>query len=203
MVFYAVVKFTFLYNDILSLERMAEKSAKNIFDSINQSKNVKFEKFIYGLGIKEVGETTARTLSINFSSIKNFMSAKKNDLENIKDIGPVVSENILEFFSKKENINIVNKLIKYGLKVSYITQNTKGKQMNRSFVITGTFKNFTREELKQALLEKGISVSDTITKNTVALIVGEKPGSKYKKALDLGIDIISSDKLVKLLSKFH
>ena len=75
--------------------------------------------------------------------------------------------------------------------------------MNRSFVITGTFKNFTREELKQALLEKGISVSDTITKNTVALIVGEKPGSKYKKALDLGIDIISSDKLVKLLSKFH
>ena len=131
------------------------------------------------------------------------MCAKKNDLENIKDIGPVVSENILEFFSKKENINIVNKLIKYGLKVSYMTQNTKGKQMNRSFVITGTFKNFTREELKQALLEKGISVSDTITKNTVALIVGEKPGSKYKKALDLGIDIISSDKLVKLLSKFH
>lgn len=195
--------FSLSYNDILSLDRMAEKSAKNIFDSINQSKNVKFEKFIYGLGIKEVGETTARTLSINFSSIKNFMCAKKNDLENIKDIGPVVSENILEFFSKKENINIVNKLIKYGLKVSYMTQNTKGKQMNRSFVITGTFKNFTREELKQALLEKGISVSDTITKNTVALIVGEKPGSKYKKALDLGIDIISSDKLVKLLSKFH
>ena len=195
--------FSLSYEDILSLERMAEKSAKNIFNSIHKSKDTKFEKFIYALGIKEVGETIARILSENFQTIDYLIKANRDDLENIKDIGPIVSDNILEFFSHKTNVNMVNKLIKNGLKINYIKQKVKNKNQNNSYVITGTFENFTREELKQALLEKGASVSNSISIKTTALIAGKNPGSKYKKALDLNIDIIKSDGLFKLLSEFH
>ena len=195
--------FSLSHSDILSLDRMAEKSAKNIFNSINKSKNARFEKFIYGLGIKEVGETTARVLSMNFSSVEFLTNTDRSNLEKIKDIGPIVSENILEFFSNKENTKMVNKLLKHGLKINYIGQNTKGEYTNDSYVITGTFENFTREELRQVLLKKGASVSNTISKKTTALIAGENPGSKYKKALNLNIDIIDSDGLIKLLSESH
>tara|TARA_B100001179_G_scaffold214520_1_gene183929 strand:- start:481 stop:876 length:396 start_codon:yes stop_codon:yes gene_type:complete len=129
------------------------------------------------------------------------MNSRKSDLEGIKDIGPIVSENIFNFFHNKDNIKIINKFIKFNLDILYEKKTYKEKSLNGSFVITGVFENFTREELKEILSEKGASITNTVSKNTTALIVGKNPGSKYQKALDLNIEIININKLVKLLSK--
>jgi len=193
--------FSLTYNDLLGLDRMAEKSAGNIFESINKSKKISFDKFIYALGIKEVGATTAKILSNEFSSIQELMHARKSDLEDIKDIGPIVSENIFNFFQNKDNAKIINKFIKFNLDLLYERKIYKEKSLDGSFVITGVFEKFTREELKEILSEKGASIINTVSKNTTALIVGKNPGSKYQKALDLNIEIIDIKKLVKLLSK--
>ena len=129
------------------------------------------------------------------------MNARKSDLEGIKDIGPIVSENIFNFFQNKDNAKIINKFIKFNLDLLYERKIYKEKSLDGSFVITGVFEKFTREELKEILSEKGASIINTVSKNTTALIVGKNPGSKYQKALDLNIEIIDIKKLVKLLSK--
>ena len=111
--------FSLTYDDILELDRMAEKSAKNIYTSINNSKKIKFDKFIYALGIKEVGLTTAKVLSSKFKSIQSLMNATRDNLERIKDIGPIVSDNIFNFFHDNENKKIIIKFIKLQLNLIY------------------------------------------------------------------------------------
>ena len=182
---------------------MAEKSAKNIYTSINNSKKIKFDKFIYALGIKEVGLTTAKVLSSKFKSIQSLMNATRDNLERIKDIGPIVSDNIFNFFHDNENKKIINKFIKLQLNLIYENKEKKVKELDGSYVITGIFENFSREELKEMLLDRGALVTNTVSKKTKALIVGENPGSKYQKAIDLEIEIIDAQKLVKLLAKSH
>jgi len=195
--------FSLTYDDILELDRMAEKSAKNIYTSINNSKKIKFDKFIYALGIKEVGLTTAKVLSSKFKSIQSLMNATRDNLERIKDIGPIVSDNIFNFFHDNENKKIINKFIKLQLNLIYENKEKKVKELDGSYVITGIFENFSREELKEMLLDRGALVTNTVSKKTKALIVGENPGSKYQKAIDLEIEIIDAQKLVKLLAKSH
>ena len=195
--------YTLRYNDLISLDRMGDLSTNNLLKSIEKSKNVTFDKFIYALGIKEVGETTAKMISSNFKSINKFFKTTNDDLEYIQDIGPIVSKNIIKFILDKKNIENIKNLLKYGVNIEYNLNEKLTNSKNESFVITGTFNNYTRDDLTELLAAKGLLVSNNISKKTSGLIVGDKPGSKYQKALDLKIKIILEKDLIKFLEEFH
>lgn len=184
---------------LLNLDRMALKSSTNLINSINKSKNITFDRFLYSLGIREVGVSTARVLSKSFSTIDILMNADKTELEMINDIGPIVGENIYTFFKLQKNKNNILKLINNGIHIIYqeggITQEYDGM----TFVITGVFENYQRKEIEDGIRSKGGKISSTISKKTYALILGANPGSKYQKALDLNINIIEEGNLPKLL----
>ena len=184
---------------LLNLDRMALKSSTNLINSINKSKNITFDRFLYSLGIREVGVSTARVLSKSFSTIDILMNADKTELEMINDIGPIVGENIYTFFKLQKNKNNILKLINNGIHIIYqeggITQEYDGM----TFVISGVFENYQRKEIEDGIRSKGGKISSTISKKTYALILGANPGSKYKKALDLNINIIEEGSLPRLL----
>ena len=184
---------------LIELDRIALKSSENILSSLERSKSILFDRFIYALGIKEVGLNTAKVLSNNFSSIKSLINSDQEKLEAIKDIGPIVTKNILDFFYIKRNINIINKLIKAGINIEYPKASINKKYLNKTFVITGTFDGYSRDEIIEIISNGGGTISNSVSKNTHALILGDKPGSKYKKAKDLNIEIINEKKLSKLL----
>ena len=184
---------------IKSLERMAEKSSDKLIRSISVSKNTTFDKFIYSLGIKEVGITTAESLAKNYTSIEELMSASKAELCLINDIGEIVAENIYNHFGNKKNQNKINNLIKLGVKIKYARTAIDNKLSGNIYVITGTFKNISRADIESALNKHGAKVTNSVSKKTTALILGANPGSKHEKAKDYNINIISEDDLIKLL----
>ncbi len=185
--------------DMMKLDRLAEKSSKNIIDSINSSKIVDFDRFIYALGIKEVGTTTAKILSKKYNSLNKLMSADKQSLECINDIGPIVGDNIFNFFQLKRNIAIIESLLSSGVTIKYHQTKKNKNIINKKFVITGSFANYTRLELEKIIDNYGGNISNSISKKTNVLIAGNNPGSKYQKALDLGIKIINEKELSKIL----
>ena len=184
---------------LLNLDRMALKSSTNLINSINKSKNISFDRFLYSLGIREVGTSTARVLAKSFSSIKALMNADKTELEMTKDIGPIVGENIYKFFKSLKNKNNISKLIKSGIHIIYDEGSIVQEYNGMTFVVTGVFDNYERNEIENRIRLKGGNISTSISKKTYALILGTNPGSKYKKALDLNIKIIAEDRLSKLL----
>ena len=144
---------------LLNLDRMALKSSTNLINSINKSKNITFDRFLYSLGIREVGVSTARVLSKSFSTIDILMNADKTELEMINDIGPIVGENIYTFFKLQKNKNNILKLINNGIHIIYqevgITQEYDGM----TFVITGVFENYQRKEIEDGIRSKGGNIS--------------------------------------------
>ena len=186
---------------LLSLERMGEKSATNLLQAIEKSKKTTFAKFIYALGIREVGEATALLLADNFSTLDELMIASEEALLALPDVGPVVGQQITAFFNEKANQKIIAAIQKAG--VQWPPKSTpkhtgdlplKGK----SYVITGTL-SLSRDDIKAKLQEKGAKVVDSVSAKTDGVIVGEKPGSKYTKAQTLGIPILGEAELENLL----
>ena len=157
-----------------------------------------FDRLIYALGIKEVGDTTSKVLAKHYKNIRQLFNAKLDELESIKDIGPIVAKNIIEFITEKRNVNIIDRLINGGLSIKYNKSQTNILE-GKIYVITGSFSKYKRDHIKEMLTNKGATVSSSISKNTTALILGDKPGSKLKKAQDLDVEIISEDNLSKLL----
>ena len=192
-----------LYNlvslDFEKLDRVGEKSIKNFLQSIEESKNVSFNKFIYALGIKEVGEASAKSLADSFSDIDKLLKCNNSDLQKIPDIGPIVAENIIKFLNNQDNYNNILKLIKSGINITYNKQTINGS----TAVITGKFDNYSRQEITDKISKLGYRVISTVSKRTNLLICGSKPGSKKNKAENLGIKIIYEDSLSKLLSEVH
>ena len=192
-----------LYNlkitDLMNLDRMALQSSTNIIDSINKTKNVFFDKFIYSLGIREVGVTTAKMLSHHFTNIDDLIDSKKETLESINDVGPIVAENIYRYFRSKQNIKNIKKIFKFGLNIIYEDLMQSAEHSGLKFVITGTFEKYSRLEIEEKIANKGGKVMSSLSKTTSMLLVGKNPGSKYQKALDLNIDIVSEKDLSKLL----
>ena len=184
--------------DILNLERFGEKSAKKLINSINSKKEIPFSKFIYSLGIRQVGEETAKDLSDYFNSIKELKNASCNDLEKIKDIGPVTAENIYNWFHNKKNIEFLEKLEKAGIKI--INEKKEGgKLKGKTFVFTGELNSMTREEAKEKVRKLNGEVSESISRKTDYLVVGENPGSKLEKAQKRGIKIINEKEFLDLI----
>ena len=176
---------------------LGEKSIKNILNAINKSKKVNFSNFLYALGIKEVGETTARSLSKKYKDIYALQSCTYENLLEIKDIGPIAAKNIFDFFNHKENLKIINKLFKSGVIVDKSTIKISNSLGNKVYVITGKFADHSREYIKNAIITNGGKVVSSVSKSTDFLVLGEDPGSKYNVAKEYNIKIISLEDLLK------
>ena len=187
------------YDNLIKLDRMAEISVNNLIDSINKSKTPNFDKFIYSLGIREVGLSTARVLSQNFRALDQLMSANRERLESIKDIGPIVADNIVNFFSVSSNVEKIKKLISSGIKIGYLKLSDNKFISNKSFVVTGSFNKISRREIEEIILSNGGKVSSSISRKTEFLICGNDPGSKLDKAKKIGTTILTEEKFFKFL----
>ena len=163
-------------------------------------------KFIYALGIRNVGEKTAQDLAEKFGSLEKIQKTKLDELENIKDIGPIVAKSVYNWFCQKSNIKFLEKIKRVGIKIkSYlvvrpgILSDDRAKLKGKTFVLTGALESMAREEAKEKIRELGGDVSESVSKNTDFLVIGKEPGSKYDKAKELGIKIMNEQKFLQLI----
>jgi DNA ligase (NAD+) len=204
-----VIKLVDIYRltveQLASLERMGKKSAQNIIAALEKSKSTTLARFIYAIGIREVGESTAKTLAQHFGTIETLMAANQQELQKIPDIGPIVAEHIVTFFRQDENINSIEELQKIGINWSIEANTSINKSLSEEiFVLTGTLSQMTRTQAKAELEKLGAKVTNSVSKKTTCLVAGEKAGSKLTKAQALGIKIINEADLIDLLfNQFH
>jgi DNA ligase (NAD+) len=185
------------------LERMAEKSAQRILDGLEASKKVPFERVLFALGIRFVGETVAKTLVKKLHTIENIQAAKKVELTEIDEIGERIAESVVDWFSKTEHIQLIEKLKGHGLQFQ-ISEDKIGNKTDKlsglSIIISGTFEKYSRDELKQMIEQNGGKNIGSISKKTSYMLAGDNMGpSKLEKASQLGIPIISEDEFLKML----
>ena len=183
-----------------SLERMGEKSALNLLAQIEKSKMTTFPKFLYALGIREVGEATAKALALHFKTLSRLEGAALDELQNVSDVGPVVAEHIYHFFREAHNREVIKKLITAGIHWEKIREGTHLPFHGKTFVFTGSL-SFPRDTAKSQLEALGAKVSGSVSKNTDYVVVGENPGSKYDDAKELGITLIDEKTFLNLLHK--
>ena len=186
-------------DELISLERMAEKSSQNLLISIEESKMISFDRFIYAQGINDVGLATSKSLSENFSSLEELINTGIEELLTIRDIGPIVANSILDFFKDIKNLDNIDRLIEKGVEIIYQSENDSQILRGKTFVITGTLKNMTRSEAKNFIENNGGKVTSAVSKNTNYLLAGDNPGSKIKKAEDIGVSIINEDQMLDLI----
>jgi DNA ligase (NAD+) len=187
-------------DDLSELERMGEKSAQNLLDEIAASKKNSLPRLIYALGIPFVGERTAQLLANRFSSLEELASAKEEELFEVEEVGPKVASGILEFFSVPVNRQLIKKLEKTGVRPTAEKRTVKSNKLaGKSFVFTGSLANRTREEAGEIVQQHGGQVVGSVSKKTSYVVVGTDPGSKYDKAKELGVPILSEAEFEKLL----
>ena len=187
--------------ELARLDRMGTKSARNIIRSINQSKNTTFSRFVYSLGIRNVGEHTAKTLEKHFNSnIENFMQANENQLIEIDEIGEIVAQSIVSFWENKENVNSIKRCLNRGVKISEPEKNKSDHLKDTIFVFTGTLNLLNRNDAKKKVELSGGTSKNSLTKNTSFLVTGNKTGSKVEKAKNMGIPILNEDEFIKLVN---
>jgi len=186
-------------DDISHLERFAEKSAKNLILAIQSKKKITLAKFIYALGIRNVGEETSQDLAEKFCSFEKLKNASSPELQKIMDIGPVVAKSIYEFFPEKRNLKFIEKLKKVGVQ---ILEEKKPKQQplkGKIFVLTGSLETMTREEAKEKIRILGGEISESVSKKTDYVLVGKEPGLKYQIAKKLGVKTINEEQFLRML----
>ncbi|NQW37117.1 MAG: NAD-dependent DNA ligase LigA [Flavobacteriales bacterium] len=188
---------------IIPLERMADKSAQNIIDGLLKSKEIPFEKVLFALGIRFVGETVAKKLARHYKSIDKLILSNFEALVNVDEIGEVIAKSVIDFFNDLSNIQIIDKLKQKGLQfeMSQASQeNQTDKLVGLTFVVSGVFEKITRPELKKSIEDNGGKVSTSISKKTNYIVAGDNMGpSKQAKAESLGITIISEDQFLKMI----
>ncbi len=178
-------------DELTELEGYGNKSIDNLLEAINNSKANSLERLLFGLGIPNVGEKTSRILAARYENLDNLMNATFEELNQIPDIGEIIAKSIVDFFQNEKNINIINELKGLNINMEYtgpkvvINENFSGK----TFVITGTLTKYTRDEVEEKIENLGGKTSSSVSKKTSAVIVGENPGSKYTKAMELGIPV--------------
>lgn len=184
---------------ILSLERFAEKSAQNIINAIDKSRRTTLPRLIFALGIRNVGIRTATSLAKAFGSMENLKAATFEQLTAIRDIGPEVATSITEYFANDKNLNLFDRLIAGGITYEAEAKKTEGLLSGKTFVLTGTLGGYTRTEAKKLIEAKGGSVTGSVSKKTDYLVAGTEPGSKYDKAMKLGIEVLDEEGFKKTL----
>ena len=186
---------------LVALDRQAEKSAQNLIDAIGKSKNPPLDKFIYALGIRHVGERTAKLLAARFGSMENLISAKQEDLTAINEIGPEMAASIVEFFHERKNFAVMNKFSKAGVKPQKKEIDNKAPLQGKSFVFTGSMESMGRNEAKTLVENLGGTIHSSVTKKTTYVVAGSEPGSKLDKAKSSGVKIISEEGFLKLIGR--
>ena len=190
--------FTLNESDISTLDRLGDKSADNLLDSIEKSKHRSLENLLFGLGIRYVGKEASMILAKYFKDIDLFIKADILELENIDGIGNKIAESILLYISNEKNIDLIKKLLGFNLNTRFIESEVKFNEFisDKSFVVTGTLENYSRDEVKKIILDHGGKVVSVPSKNTSYLLVGANPGSKLKKAEKLGVKVITESDFI-------
>ncbi len=185
--------------DLLSLERVGEKTADSILAEIEKSKKAPLNRVLLGLGIRHVGERTAQALAEEFGSMDALMAASEEDLTRVNDIGPKVAATVREFFANEWNVALVERLRGFGLTFTAEKRVRGTKLEGLTFVLTGTLPTLTRDEAKERIERAGGKVSGSVSKKTSYVVAGEEAGSKLEKAEQLGVAVLDEAGLMELL----
>ncbi|MFA5270669.1 MAG: NAD-dependent DNA ligase LigA [Patescibacteria group bacterium] len=191
--------FTLEEGDIEPLERFAEKSAENLIKSIQSSKEISLDRFIYALGILHVGAQTARDLTAAFTRLEDIMHSFPAAFQEVDGIGGVVAESIYNFFDDKHNVALVEKLLAAGVKIKKPDRAASNKLAGKTFVLTGSLLKMTREEAEAKIRALGGKATSSVSKETSYVVAGDNPGSKYDKARKLGVKVLPEDDFLKLI----
>ena len=188
--------------ELASMERMAEKSAGNIISALEASKHPALSRFIYALGIREVGESTAMNLANEFLTLDAVKGADFDKLVEVQDIGPVVAQHIVNFFQQPHNLEVITKLLDAGIEVETVKRDSSNESAafsGKTIVITGTLPSMSRDEAKEKLLKAGAKVTGSVSAKTDYLLAGDKAGSKMAKAEKLGVKVIDEATMLEML----
>ena len=190
------------YEDLVRLERLGPKSARNLLGAIEASKSNSLARLIFALGIRHVGERAARILAERYKSLEALMAAREEDLVAIPEIGPKIAAAIVDFFASEENRRVLEKLVQAGVNTrdAGTGAGEGGPLSGKVFVLTGTLASFSRQEAKEEVEKRGGKVASSVSRNTDYVVAGEKPGSKYEKALVLGVRILNEEEFKELLA---
>lgn len=192
------------YDDLIKLDRFADKKANNLIRAIEESKDVDLNRFIYAIGIPNVGERTARDLANKFKDFDKLREATVDQLVEIDDIGLITACNIVEFFSDERISKAIDTLLSKGINIRKLeNESNKNSLESKTFVITGTVDNYKRDDIKKLIEDNGGNVTSSVSKNTDVLICGKNPGSKLTKAKELGIEIYEDEKLYNFLKELE
>jgi DNA ligase (NAD+) len=190
-------------NELLKLERWGEKSVDNLLEAIEKSKTKPFEKLLFGLGIRFIGQGGAKLLARNFKDIEHIANSTIEELTAVREIGTKMAESIISFFRNEKQIEIINRLQNYGLNFTaqeIITDNSKSQITSKTFVFTGELTTMSRQEAAKIIENYGGKEVKSVSKNTDFVVVGDSPGSKYDKALKLGVRILNEKEFLELIS---
>lgn len=196
-----VADFYYLQQEQLSpLEGMGDKSAGNIISSINESKNNDLSRLVFGLGIKLVGSKAAKLISNRFKTMDNIMNASYEEMIEIDEIGEKMTQSVLEFYKDERNLQLIRKLKEAGVNMASLEKEVDTKEAfeGKTFVLTGTLQNYTRNEAKDIIESFGGKVSSSVSKKTNYILAGEEAGSKLEKAIKLGVEVISEEDFEKM-----
>lgn len=185
--------------DLIELEGFGEKSVNNLLESIENSKNNSLEKVLFALGIRHVGKKTAKILAKRYKNIDNIINVNIDELTNVNDIGEIIAKSVRTYFDDPLNLKLIEDLKNLGLNFEYKNDSSDDTLSGMTFVLTGTLEKYKREELTKILEDKGAKVTSSVTKKTTGVIVGDKPGSKYDKALKLGVKIYKEEDALNII----
>ena len=194
-----IYKLAHYHDELTELEGYGQKSVDNLLEAIENSKKNSLERLLFGLGIPNVGEKTSKLLATHYQTLDHLMAASQEELNTIPDIGEIIAKSITDFFSEEKNIRIIEELKELGLNMTYTGPKVEINDnfYNKTFVVTGTLKKYTRQEIEATIESLGGKCSSSVSKKTSAVIAGENAGSKYDKAQSLGIPIWTEEDFEK------
>ena len=184
---------------IASLDRMADKSAQNLLDAIEKSKTTTLPRFVASLGIRHVGEATAKQLAEHFGDFAHIRNAGEEELQQVRDVGPEVARSVAHFFAQKQNRQVIDKLLKAGIHFPKVTARRTGKFSGQTFVLTGTLATMTRPEAQKRIEALGGKVSSSVSRQTSYVVAGADPGSKLDKARQFGVRVLDEDEFLRMI----
>jgi DNA ligase (NAD+) len=187
--------------DLLELERMADKSASNVIEAIEASKTRPLWRFIAALGIRNIGTQTAQILADEFGSLDSLMKADRSALESIDQIGPVVAQNVYDYFNNVQNKKVINELLDAGVNPKHKKEKKSDLLAGKTIVATGSLQSFSRSQIEQTIKQLGGKAASSVSKNTDYVLAGSDPGSKLDKAKQLGVKIINEKEFLEMIGK--
>jgi DNA ligase (NAD+) len=185
----------------MQFERMGDKLAENLLSAIERSKERDLARFIYALGIRHVGEHTARPLANSFGSIENLERASEAELLSIREIGPQVCQSILTFFHNEENLRVIERLLAAGVRPTVEEKKVGGRFTGKTFVFTGALTRFTRDDAKRLVENEGGHAAGSVSKKTDFVVAGAEAGSKLEKARELGVQVLSEEEFQEMVGE--